>query len=211
MSGHGRLDWKFRCSAGLMADAVGPSRMDAHGMIFRYMALLSSLLTLALAGGCTSVGGYGDPYPPEPRREYRGMWVATVANIDWPSKPGLAPVQLRAEMTRILDTATRLNLNAIFLQVRPSCDAIYPSELEPWTEYLTGTQGLSPGFDPLAEWITFAHARGIELHAWFNPFRARQTTAKSACCATHISVTHPELVKQLDKELWLDPGEPVAR
>lgn len=182
-------------------------------MTFRFLMLLSAVLfALAFAmGGCASVGGFGDPYPPEPRREYRGMWVATVANIDWPSKPGLSAEQMRGEMMKIIDTATRLNLNAIFLQVRPACDAIYPSELEPWTEYLTGTQGNSPGFDPLAEWITSAHARGIELHAWFNPFRAKQSSAKNLCCASHISNTHPELVRQLDKELWLDPGEPEAR
>jgi uncharacterized lipoprotein YddW (UPF0748 family) len=139
------------------------------------------------------------------------MWVATVGNIDWPSKPGLSAEQMRAEMGRILEAASRLNLNAIFLQVRPSCDAIYPSELEPWTEYLTGTQGTSPGFDPLAEWIDGAHKRGIELHAWFNPFRARHAEAKSVCAASHVSRTHPEWVKKTGRELWLDPGDPGAR
>jgi uncharacterized lipoprotein YddW (UPF0748 family) len=177
-----------------------------------FLSLAATLWAVAVGlGGCASAGGWGDPYPPEPRREYRGMWVATVSNIDWPSKPGLSAEQMRTEMTRILDTAARLHLNAIFLQVRPSCDAIYPSEFEPWTEYLTGTQGTSPGFDPLAEWIDGAHTRGIELHAWFNPFRARQAGAKSDCAASHVSVAHPELVKRLDKELWLDPGEPEAR
>ncbi len=184
------------------------------------MTLGSRLVQLAVVAvvalgmiGCTSLGGGagGSPYPPEASREYRGMWVATVANIDWPSKPGLGPEQMRAEMVRILESATKLNLNAIFLQVRPACDAIYQSELEPWTEYLTGSQGTSPGFDPLVEWIAESHRRGIELHAWFNPFRAKQADAKSQPAPTHVSVSHPSWVKISGKEQWLDPGEPDAR
>ena len=187
--------------------------MDAHRMKFRLILggwLAACAMTLGL-GGCAATGGFPDPYPPEARREYRGMWVATVANIDWPSKPGLDATAMRAEMARMLDAAAKLHLNAIFLQVRPSCDAIYPSELEPWTEYLTGKQGDSPGFDPLAEWIEGAHARAIELHAWFNPFRARQASAKSTVAPTHVASTHPGWVKIAGKELWLDPGEPGAR
>lgn len=177
------------------------------------------LTMTCMLGGCASgSGGWGssNDYPPELPREFRGMWVATVANIDWPSKQGLSPEQMRDEMNRQLDTASRLNLNAIFLQVRPSCDAIYPSTLEPWSEFLTGEQGRAPGadgttYDPLAEWIVAAHARGIELHAWFNPFRARHTAAKSPNTPTHISSKRPELVKAYDGYLWLDPGEPDAR
>jgi uncharacterized lipoprotein YddW (UPF0748 family) len=142
--------------------------------------------------------------------------VATVQNIDWPSKPGLPAEHMRAEMVRILDAAARMNLNAIFLQVRPSCDAIYPSALEPWTEYLSGVQGNAPvgggaGFDPLAEWIAASHERGLELHAWFNPFRAKHKEAKSPLAASHVGKRRPDLVRTFDGQLWLDPGSAEAR
>jgi uncharacterized lipoprotein YddW (UPF0748 family) len=155
-------------------------------------------------------GGPNDP-PPAPR-EFRAAWVSTVANIDWPSKPNLKPAQQQAEAIAILDRAKALNLNAIVLQVRPAADAIYPSSLEPWSEYLTGLQGLAPQpfYDPLAFWVAQAHARGLELHAWFNPFRARQNGARSPAAANHISRTHPTAVKSYGKYLWMDPGEDAA-
>src|SRR5437773_491318 len=108
--------------------------------------------------------------PPAAPREFRAAWVATVANIDWPSEAGLPADQQQKEMSQILDRAQELNLNVIILQVRTSCDALYESKLEPWSEFLTGTQGKSPGYDPLKTWIDECHRRGIELHAWFNPF-----------------------------------------
>src|SRR5512132_3049824 len=113
--------------------------------------------------------------PPVVPREFRAAWVATVANIDWPSKPGLPVAQQIDEMRAILDKAVDLHLNALILQVRTSCDAFYASPYEPWSEYLTGTQGVPPApyYDPLATWVQEAHRRGLELHAWFNPYRAR--------------------------------------
>jgi uncharacterized lipoprotein YddW (UPF0748 family) len=102
-------------------------------------------------------------------REFRGVWVATVANIDWPSRKGLSAARQQAELRAIFDKAVELKLNAVVLQVRPMCDALYESKLEPWSEYLTGTLGKSPGYDPLAFAVREAHARGLELHAWFNP------------------------------------------
>jgi len=151
--------------------------------------------------------------PPPPRREFRGAWVASVANIDWPSKPGLSTPQQQAEMRAILDKAVALNLNTVVLQIRPSADALYLSPLEPWSEYLSGTMGRAPDpfYDPLAFAVTEAHARGLELHAWFNPYRARQSEAHSAPSASHISRTRPAWVKSYGKQLWLDPGEPAAR
>ena len=153
----------------------------------------------------------GSQPPPAPR-EFRAMWIATVANIDWPSKRGLSADQQRAEMRQIVATARRLKLNALVLQVRPSADAIYPSKLEPWTEYLSGTQGISTAanYDPLAEWIQFAHGEGLELHAWFNPYRARHNTATSAPAANHVSKTMPHAVKTYGDMQWMDPGEPSA-
>jgi uncharacterized lipoprotein YddW (UPF0748 family) len=147
--------------------------------------------------------------PPEPPREFRGAWVATVANIDWPSRPGLTTDQQQAEMIAILDTAQQLNMNAIVLQVRPACDALYESRLEPWSEYLTGNMGEppSPYYDPLKFAVDEAHKRGIELHAWFNPYRARHAESRVPVAPNHISVTHPELVRTYGTSLWLDPSE----
>ena len=150
------------------------------------------------------------PTLPEPAREFRAAWVATVANIDWPSRPGLSAAQQQQEMRTMLDRAAQLGLNAIILQVRTSCDALYESALEPWSEFLTGRQGVSPGWDPLAVWIREAHARGLELHAWFNPFRARHSTARSEPDALHVSRRHPQWVRRYGEFLWLDPAEPQA-
>jgi uncharacterized lipoprotein YddW (UPF0748 family) len=152
------------------------------------------------------------PVPPPAPREFRAAWVSTVANIDWPSRAGLPVARQQSEAIAILDRAKALNLNAIVLQVRPSADAIYPSELEPWTEYLTGQQGKAPSpmYDPLKFWIDQAHARGLELHAWFNPYRARHATAKSPNSRDHISMTKPQTVKTYGRYQWMDPGEAEA-
>jgi uncharacterized lipoprotein YddW (UPF0748 family) len=151
--------------------------------------------------------------PPQPAREFRGAWLVTVANKDWPSKPGLPVAQQKAELTELLDRAAQLKLNAIVFQVRPLCDAMYASAIEPWSEYLTGTMGEAPQpfYDPLAFAVEEAHKRGLELHAWFNPFRASLAQTRSPAAFNHISRTHPELVRQYDTQLWLDPGEPAAR
>lgn len=149
--------------------------------------------------------------PPAPR-EFRGAWVASVGNIDWPSRRDLTVAQQQAEILALLDRAQALKLNAIVLQVRPSADALYPSALEPWSEYLTGEQGRAPEpfYDPLKMWIDEAHRRGMELHAWFNPYRARHSMAKSPPSPNHLSVTQPQLVKKYGNYLWIDPGEPAA-
>ena len=151
--------------------------------------------------------------PPAPPREFRGAWVATVANIDWPSKPGLTMLEQKAELLSLLDRAVQLHLNAIVFQVRPACDAFYASPLEPWSEYLTGTMGRppTPFYDPLAYAILEAHRRGLELHAWFNPFRVRHPDAKTPAALNHVSRTHPEWVRRYAEQLWLDPGDPAVR
>jgi uncharacterized lipoprotein YddW (UPF0748 family) len=151
--------------------------------------------------------------PPPPPREFRGAWLVTVANKDWPSKPGLPVAEQKAELTDLLDRAVQLKLNAIIFQVRPSCDAMYASSIEPWSEYLTGAMGKAPEpfYDPLAFAIEEAHQRGLELHAWFNPFRALHPLAKSPVAPNHISQTHPEWTRQYGSQLWLDPGEPAVR
>lgn len=151
--------------------------------------------------------------PPSPTREFRGAWVATVANIDWPSRPSLSTAQQKTELIAILDRAVQLKLNAVILQVRAACDAFYPSPYEPWSEFLTGKMGKAPepNYDPLAFAVAEAHKRGLELHAWFNPYRAHHPQAKSVVSPNHISKTHPELVKRYGKYLWLDPGEKAVQ
>ncbi len=140
-------------------------------------------------------------------REFRAAWVATVANIDWPSKPGLSTAEQQAEAINLLDSAAALNLNAIIFQVRPQCDAFYKSELEPWSYFLTGEQGKAPEpfYDPLSFWVTEAHKRGLELHAWFNPYRAHHPGGQKN--ETSVIATHPEIVRKIDNGyFWLDPS-----
>lgn len=169
---------------------------------------LGLALTLGLA--CSAPSSHAQADPPAVKREFRGAWIATVANIDWPSRPGLPTPQAKAELIAILDQLNALNMNAMVLQVRPTGDALYKSELEPWSEWLTGAFGKAPDedWDPLAFAIEEAHARGIELHAWFNPYRQRHLRSKTDVVAPAIGATHPELVKTYGKYLWMDPGEP---
>ena len=147
------------------------------------------------------------------RREFRGVWVASVSNIDWPSKPGLPTADQKAELLALLDRAQAAHLNAVILQVRPAADALYKSSIEPWSEYLTGTQGRAPrpAWDPLAYAVEQAHRRGLELHAWFNPYRAKHPSAKGTLSRRHIANTSPALVKRYGTHLWMDPGERAVR
>ena len=161
---------------------------------------------LRLAALCLSAF----PVIAQAEREFRGAWVATVYNLDWPSKPGLPAAAQKAELRTILNKAAELKLNAILLQVRPACDALYNAKQEPWSAFLTGRQGESPGYDPLEFAISEAHARGIELHAWFNPFRAA-IHAGDTLAPSHVARVHPEWVRKYGGQLWLDPGEPAAR
>lgn len=163
---------------------------------------------------CASTASRRAIYSPSmPPREFRGVWVATVDNIDWPSVPGLSTRDQKAEIDRILDECARLELNAIFLQVRPTCDALYKSEIEPWSAFLTGAQGTapSPEYDPLQYWIDGAHSRGIDLHAWVNPFRARHPISIGPDAPNHVVNRHPGIARDYRGHLWLDPGAPKSR
>jgi uncharacterized lipoprotein YddW (UPF0748 family) len=131
--------------------------------------------------------------------------VATVGNVDWPSKKGLPAAEQQAEMTAILDRCVALKLNAVVFQVRPMADALYKSDLEPWSEFLTGTAGKDPGYDPLAFAVREAHARGLELHAWLNPYRAWAPSGKSEPPANHLVKARPDLAKNLGQYYWLNP------
>ena len=179
--------------------------------MLRRVALTSSLLLFGCAVDLIPDEPAAED-PPAAPREFRAAWVASVANIDWPSRSNLTVAQQQAEIVLMLDQAKALNLNAIVLQVRPAADALYPSTLEPWSEYLTGRQGKAPEpfYDPLKMWIEQAHLRGIELHAWLNPYRARHPSARSALAGNHIANTDPSVVKRYGDMLWMDPAEPAA-
>jgi len=138
-------------------------------------------------------------------REFRAAWVACVFNIDWPSKKGLGASAQQAEMRRILDKMASMRMNAIIFQVRPNADAVYRSNLEPWSHWVSGTQGNSPGYDPLAYCIQQAHARGIEVHAWFNPFRALPNS-EIPTARNHVTRTHSSVIKNFKSYRWMDPS-----
>ncbi len=152
--------------------------------------------------------------------EMRGLWVATVVNIDYPVKPNTDANELKKEAINILNHAKNMGLNAVFLQVRPTADALYPSKYFPWSKYLTGSQGLIPSdnFDPLKFWVEEAHRRGLELHAWINPYRITKKTANepkhdlASLAPSHPAVLNPDwVVKHTDGNLYFNPGIPEVR
>ncbi|MGN0029797.1 MAG: glycoside hydrolase family 10 protein [Marinilabiliaceae bacterium] len=144
-------------------------------------------------------------------REMRGIWVASVANIDWPSAPGLSDETLKAEADAIISRSEAMGMNTIFLQVRPCSDALYRSDIEPLSSYLVGSDFASPlRTDWLQYWIDATHAKGMELHAWINPFRVTPK-ADYNCADSHLSKTHPEWLVKYANKLYLNPGLPDAR
>lgn len=181
--------------------------------------LLGLLLTTGLLAGCqqtrptAQLAERGIEAPPDVPREFRAAWIATVGNIDWPSEPGLPVGEQKKELRQMLDAAAALNLNAVIFQVRPHADALYDSPHEPWSFYLTGEQGEapSPSYDPLAFAVEAAHERGLELHAWFNPYRAGHPADTSTLASSHVANQHPSWVREYGEYLWLDPGLPEVQ
>jgi uncharacterized lipoprotein YddW (UPF0748 family) len=165
---------------------------------------LTSTASAAPTAGCT-------PDPKTPLRQFRASWVSSVVNIDWPSRTGLTPAQQQAELITWYDDAVRQHHNAVVLQVRPTADAFWPSAVEPWSQYLTGTQGGNPGYDPLAFAVAEAHKRNLELHAWFNPYRLSMGTNLNALIPTHPARQHPDWVVTYGGKLYYNPGIPAAR
>jgi uncharacterized lipoprotein YddW (UPF0748 family) len=157
--------------------------------------------------------------PPEPDigpvndvshpRELRGAWISSVFNGTWPSATGLGESAAKSELVAIFDALASVHMNAVFLQVRPESDALYRSELEPWSRFLTGRQGDDPGWDPLAYAIEEGHRRGLEIHAWLNPYRAAASRTRQA--PNHVSRTIPTAVRTYGEQLWMDPGVAVVR
>ena len=146
-------------------------------------------------------------------REFRAAWVATVANINWPSKPGLTVAQQQSEARALLDLLVDHNFNAVIFQARPQADALYPSRLEPWSYYLTGKQGQAPQpfYDPLAFWIEEAHKRGLELHAWLNPYRAHHPSGGIVSDGSLVK-QKPELMAYLETGYWwMKPTDPKTQ
>lgn len=141
----------------------------------------------------------------------RGMWLATVGGRDWPTRAGLRASEQRAELIEHLDTAVRHGLNTVILQVRPTADALWPSAYEPWSQYLSGSQGRDPGWDPLGTAVKEAHARGLELHAWFNPYRVSVHDDPAHLVPSHPARKHPEWVVPYGGKLYYNPGLPEVR
>lgn len=167
----------------------------------------AAALTGLAAGDAAASGSRHAPVA----RDMRGMWLATVANRDWPSKPGLSAAQQRTELIDHLDTAVGRHLNAVVFQVRPTADALWPSPYEPWSGVLTGVQGKNPGWDPLGTAVAEAHRRGLELHAWFNPYRIANHTDLSRLVSTHPARRHPDWVVPYGGKLYYNPGLPDVR
>ncbi len=194
----------------------GMRRMSRRGFAATAAVGLSGLVTagLAVAAEMSEGSGSGDSRAPrrgDPVGALRGMWVATVANRDWPSKPGLTAARQRAELVAHLDTAVERRLNTVIFQVRSTADALWASPYEPWAQCLTGVQGEDPGWDPLGTAVEEAHARGLELHAWFNPYRVANHTDPSKLVASHPARKHPDWVVPYGGKLYYNPGLPEVR
>lgn len=176
-----------------------------------------SLAAAALTFGTARVRGPSVmPPPPAVTREFRAAFVTPIWDRGfrgWPSAPGLSPDSQRAELRSLLDRAASAGLNAVILHVRLAGDAMYPTHLAPWSAFLSERSGQapSPSYDPLAYAVAEAHARGLQLHAWFNPFRAMLPRFAGKASASHVTRKHPEWIRKYGKQTWIDPGIPAAR
>ncbi|MEL6674330.1 MAG: family 10 glycosylhydrolase [Bacteroidota bacterium] len=170
--------------------------------------LLSLLLLASFFLSLSMAQTYG------PKREFRGAWIATVKNIDWPSRAGLSTAAQQEEAIELLDELKAAGLNAVIFQVRPATDAFYASRFEPWSEWLMGEQGKGPQpfYDPLEFFIEESHKRGMEFHAWFNPYRAAvDYDSLKPLAPNHITRLRPQWFVQYGKNLYFDPGVPEGR
>ncbi|MDE7039331.1 MAG: family 10 glycosylhydrolase, partial [Lachnospiraceae bacterium] len=150
----------------------------------------------------------------ETDQEMRGVWVASVENLDYPASPTVSAEELRAQADTVLDGVERNGFNAVFLQVRPCSDAFYPSKIYPWSRYLTGQQGTAPDadFDPLEYWVSGAHKRGLELHAWINPYRiARDPAEWESLAEGSPARQHPDWVVPYGEGYYFNPALPEVR
>lgn len=176
-------------------------------MVLRTAAAIALLLA---AGSLVSLAA---PPPPNPAREFRGAWIATVRCVNWPKEPGLPVEAQKKQLLDLIESAAQLRINCLIFQVRPAGDAMYKSDIEPWSPWLTGEIGKAPSplWDPLEFAITESHKRGLELHAWFNPYRALATTERFKPKGTHVVAQHPEWTMRYGIDTWMDPGEAGVR
>lgn len=209
-----RGDWMWALMGGVLGAGTGAFILVSCASVLSTQRSPQAAISSVTSAGAAGTEPPEEAVPPEPSvdlvdvsapREFRGLWVATVFNLDYPSRAGLSADAGRAELQKLVDTAADTGVNALIFQVRPESDALYASELEPWSRYLTGKQGGHPGYDPLQALVDYAHQRGIEVHAWFNPYRAaaNRTDARHAL---HISRKAPGAVRTWGNTLWLDPG-----
>ena len=173
--------------------------------------VVATLVSTTPAATGDPAGGHCATDPAAPKRQLRADWIASVVNIDWPSRPGLPVAQQKAELERWYDDAVDRGLNAVIVQVRPTADTFWPSDLEPWSRYLTGTPGGNPGYDPLAFAVEEAHERNLEFHAWFNPYRVSMNTDRTQLAPDSPAAQHPEWVHAYGGKLYYDPGLPQVR
>jgi uncharacterized lipoprotein YddW (UPF0748 family) len=145
------------------------------------------------------------------KRQLRAVWIPTVANISWPSRTGLTKEKQQQEMVRLLDEAKQMGMNAVVIQIRPTADAFYPSTINPWSKYLSGKQGVNPGYDPLAFMLEEAHKRNLEFHAWFNPYRVSMDTDRKQLVSEHPARKNPEWIVQYGGKLYYNPGIPEVK
>ncbi|WP_242608899.1 glycoside hydrolase family 10 protein [Actinomadura formosensis] len=156
---------------------------------------------------CARIAAPGD----SKARRLRGMWITTVGGTDWPKNAGADADAQKRQFVKLLDTATAMNMNAVFVQIRPNSDAFYASPYEPWSQWITGTQDKDPGYDVLAFMLKEAHARNLEFHAWFNPYRVSRQGDVSKLSPKSPARRHPDWVRRYGEGLWYDPGLPQVR
>jgi uncharacterized lipoprotein YddW (UPF0748 family) len=186
-----------------------PTRRPTRRTVLKGVALAAAASAVPLPAFADSAAGASDPAPP--LHQLRGMWIASVVNINWPSKPGLTADQQRAEYLAWLDLAVQRRQNAVFVQIRPTADAFWPSPYEPWSQYLTGTQGQDPGYDPLAFIVAETHKRGLAFHAWFNPYRVSMQADPAKLHPDHPGRKHPDWILPFGGKLYYNPGMPEVR
>ena len=173
---------------------------SCHRVLLAFILLFTSSLTLAQV---------------PPKREFRGAWLATVTNIDWPSSSGISSQVQRDQLTAMLDKLAAAGINAVVMQIRPACDAFYASPYEPWSSWLTGTQGVAPSndyYDPLQFACQEAHKRGMEIHAWFNPYRVKLSATSPQLATNNVARVHPDwAIECPDGYMLLNPGLSAVR
>ena len=173
----------------------------------------SMFLLLIATGSFFYSSAQNSNAPIVPQYEFRGVWIATVANIDWPLKGMVNPESQKAEFIRQIEMHKRNGMNAVVVQIRPAADAFYPSPYEPWSQWLTGVQGKAPSpfYDPLQFMIEESHKRGMEFHAWCNPYRADFNIGSSSIAPSHITRVRPELFLNYGGKKYFDPASKEAR